>query len=128
MIRYTEHPEEDYVVLVVNGDTSGAELAEFMERLDRFAEGREASFLEIVERFGSTERGSFVKAMRFRLKNLRRLRRLAVVTDSRALGLLLRVVDLFSRAEIRRFPPRDEDLARRWVSRPSPRASHEPER
>jgi len=117
-IVYTEHPDEDYVELYVDGGTSASELDDFVAGLDRFAEGRHASFLEIVERTGLSERGTLVRAMRFRLKNLRRLRRLAVVSDSRALGLLLRGVDFFSRAKVRRFPRSAEAEARRWVSRP----------
>ena len=106
-IEYRELPESSYVELRVDGGVSRAELEDFIDRFDRFAEGK---------RVGPPERGTFWKAMRFRLKNVRRLARLGVVTDSRRLSLLLAIVDRFTPAEIRTFRRADEDRARRWVT------------
>lgn len=116
-LRFIEHPEVDVFELIVDGDRSAKDLDAFIARFDRFAEGRSPCMLEIVERPGAVERGTGLKAMRYRVKNAFRIRRLAVVVDSSALRTLLRVVDLITPMQIRTYARSAEDDARRWVSR-----------
>lgn len=115
-IRYTEFPAQNYAELRVDGGIGRSELADFIERFERFVSGRQqVSMLEIVDRMGPSERGTFAPAMRFRYRNARRLARLAVVTDTIWLRLLLRAVNLTTPVFIRTFRHSEVDHARRWT-------------
>ena len=118
-IAFTEHPEERYVEVVIDGAIPGRDLADVMTRARAFAEMHgQISVLKCVRRLGFVNPLTALPHAVTGLGMLGRIRRVAVVTDLRGLAPLTRASGLLSPAEIRQFTMSQDLAARAWLASP----------
>ena len=118
-VAYTEHPEEGYVEVVIDGNVSSRDMAEIVARMEAFATAAgQVSVLQTIRRLGFVNPLAALPHAPASLRMLGRVRRVAVVTDNAAIGPLTRLSGVFSPVETRQFRATEDAAARAWLSGP----------
>jgi|OM-RGC.v1.027305759 Protein of unknown function (DUF3478). len=117
-VAYTEHPEEGYIEVLIDGGVSSEEMAEIMPRIETFAAAAEdVSILKTIRRMGFVNPLAALPYSLTGLRMLPRVRRVAIVTDLTALGPLTRMSGIFTPIETRQFRLSEDAAARAWLTR-----------
>ena len=127
MLRITEHAERNCLVLEPSGALSRKDLDTLIERFDAYvnARGRIPNLLIRAVSFPTwTDFATLLKHLRFIRDHHRMVRRVALVSDARALDVAPRIAGHFVSADIRAFPAKDYAAALDWVGEPEEEAPH----
>jgi hypothetical protein len=119
MLIYKEYNNAQAVEIVLKGRVTTEEFEALVERLEAFiARYGRVRVLEVIEDFEGMDVGAFWQDVKFSLKHLQNVSRLAVVAEADTHNLWSRLVSPFTRCEVEHFPPGEEDAARDWLMWP----------
>jgi len=121
MLRITEKPDGNYLLLEPSGALSRKDLDGLTARFDAYvnAHDRVPNLVVRAVSFPTwTDFAALVKHLRFIREHHRMVRKVALVSDARALDVAPRIAGHFVSAEIRAFPAADFGAAVAWVSEP----------
>lgn len=120
MLRITELTERNCLLLEPSGALSPKDLDALTARFDAYVNARDR-IPNLVIRAVSfptwTDFGTLLKHLRFIREHHRLVRKVALVSDARALDIAPRIAGHFVSAEIRPFPARDYAAALDWVAK-----------
>lgn len=126
MLRITEDPARNCLLLEPSGALSPRDLDTLIARFDRYVNERDR-IPNLVIRAVSfptwTDFATLLKHLRFIRDHHRMVRKVALVSDARALDIAPRIAGHFVSAEIRHFPAKDYAAALDWVSEPEEAAA-----
>jgi hypothetical protein len=127
MLRVTEHAERNCLLLEPSGALSRKDLDTLTERFDSYVNARDR-IPNLVIRAVSfptwTDFATLLKHLRFIREHHRLVRKVALVSDARALDIAPRIAGHFVSAEMRHFPAKDFEAALDWVAEPEEEAPH----
>jgi hypothetical protein len=119
MLRITEDHARHCLILEPTGSLSQADLERLRERFEAVAAatGRAPNLLVHAASFPSwADLGALAKHVRFIREHHRRIARVAIVSDARALDVAPVVARRLVAADIRHFPEKELDVALAWVA------------
>ena len=129
MLRINEDSARNCLLLEPSGALSRKDLDALTERFDAYVNARDR-IPNLVVRAVSfptwTDFAALLRHLRFIREHHRMVRKVALVSDARALDVAPRLASRFVSAEIRHFPAADLDAALAWVAEPgeeSPRVT-----
>jgi hypothetical protein len=127
MLRVTENLASNCLLLEPSGALSRKDLDGLTERFDAYVNAHDR-IPNLVIRAVSfptwTDFAALLKHLRFIREHHRMVRKVALVSDARALDIGPRIAGHFVSAEIRHFPAKDFDAALAWVGEGEDQPSH----
>lgn len=127
MLRITEDPARNCLLLEPGGALARRDLDALSERFDAYvnARGRVPNLVVRAVGFPTwTDLAALLRHLRFIREHHRMVRKVALVSDARALDIAPRIAGHFVSAEIRHFPAAGLDTALAWVAEPDDEAPH----
>jgi SpoIIAA-like len=119
MLIYREYHNAQAVEIVLKGRVTTEEFAALAERLEAFIKRfGQVRVLEVIDDFEGMDAGAFWQDVKFSLRHLKNVSRIAVVAEPDTHHLWSRLVAPFMRCEVEHFPPGEEDAARDWLMWP----------
>ena len=119
MLSYKEYDNAQAVEIVLKGRVSTEEFDALATRLEAFI-GRHGRVrvLEIVQDFEGMDASAFWHDIKFSLRHLKDLSRVAIVANPDTHHLWSSLVAPFMACEVEHFAPGEEDGARDWLMWP----------
>lgn len=121
-LAFTLDREKGVLVLEPRGELEAEDFQRVAAEIDPYIEGAGglAGVAVIAEEFpGWDDFAALTSHLRFVREHHKRVRRVALVTDSRFLAALPRITKRFLDAEVREFPMGERDAALRWLAEPA---------
>ena len=127
MLRITEDDVRNCLVLEPSGALSRKDLEGLTARFDAYVNARDR-IPNLVIRAVSfptwTDFAALLQHLRFIREHHRMVRKVALVSDARALDIAPRIAGHFVSADIRHFPAREMDAALAWVGEAEEETPH----
>ena len=116
MLSMTVDDEAGFIEVVVDGGISRPDYEAVVTAVDQLlTRHRRIDFVEVVRRLGPVAPQVWWRDLVFHLHHRDFLRRAAIVSDAGWVGPLVRLFAPLYPAELRCFPERGLDAARRWA-------------
>jgi len=127
MLRITEDSARNYLLLEPSGALSRKDLDALTARFDAYVNARDRIPNLVIRAVSFPTWADFatlLEHLRFIRDHHRMVRKVALVSDARALDIAPRIAGRFVSAEIRHFPGKDYDAALDWVAAPEVERPH----
>jgi hypothetical protein len=117
MIRYSTEAGSPVVEITAEGHITNQELEDGINRLrvDLEQNGK-TRLIEIIEHFTGIEPKAIWTDMKLGIPLAQKVSRVAVVADQAWIRSLTELGHLFTRAELKAFPPEELTQARAWIA------------
>lgn len=117
MIRYSTQPNSPVVEITAEGTITNQELEETIKGLQaEFDHNGKTRVIEIIQHFTGIELSAIWTDIRLGLPLAHKIDRVAVVADQKWIRQLAELGHLFTRAELKIFPPAELGQARTWIA------------
>jgi hypothetical protein len=119
VIKHTLEEATGILILEPQGRLSTADFAELTRLVDQYLYGHDrlnGLMIEAASFPGWEDFTALVSHLRFVRDHHRKIRRIAVVTDSKVLTLGPKLAAHFVSAEVRTFPASERDAAMAWLA------------
>jgi hypothetical protein len=127
MLRITEDAGRNLLLLEPSGALSGKDLDTLTERFDAYVNARDRvpNLVVHAARFPTwTDFAALLRHLRFIRRHHRLVRKVALVSDARALDVAPRIGRRLVSADVRHFPASDLDAALVWAGEPQEENPH----
>ena len=119
MLSYKEYDNAQAVEIVLKGRVSTVQFDAVASKLEAFiARHGHVRVLEIIKDFEGMDAHAFWHDIKFSLRHLKDLSRVAIVTKPDTHHLWSSLVAPFMSCEVEHFAPGEEDAARDWLMWP----------
>ncbi|HEY2660700.1 MAG TPA: STAS/SEC14 domain-containing protein [Caulobacteraceae bacterium] len=117
MINYSTQPGSPVVEITAEGTITNRELEDAIKGLQaEFDQNGKTRVIEIIQHFTGIEPSAIWTDIRLGVPLAEKIDRVAVVADQKWIRYLAELGHLFTRAELKVFPPAGLEQARAWIA------------